>query len=126
MKRILKILLFGSLVWLILFIIGFLIFPLYQSQNLLFKTIMVIAGALVGMGMLILYYRKVESNFTLEGIWVGVIWLAVNIILDLIVLVGIFENPLGEYFIGTGLRYLNIPVMSIGVGLILDSKIATK
>jgi len=39
---------------------------------------------------------------------------------DLIVLVGLFQNPVSEYFIGTGLRYLNIPVMSIGVGLILN------
>ena len=124
MKRILKILFFGFLVWLILFIIGFLIFPLQQTQILLFKTIMVVAGALVGMAMLVLYYRKVESNFVSEGIWVGVIWLTVNIVLDLIVLVGIFQNPVSEYFIGIGLRYLNIPIMSIGVGLILNGKIA--
>jgi hypothetical protein len=123
MKRILKILFFGFLVWLILFIIGFLIFPLHQTQILLFKTIMVVTGALVGMSMLVFYYRKVESNFVSEGILVGVIWLTVNIVLDLIVLVGLFQNPVSEYFIGTGLRYLNIPVMSIGVGLILKGRI---
>ena len=112
------------LVWLILFIIGFLIFPLHQTQILLFKTIMVITGALVGIALLVLYYRKIENNFVSEGILVGVIWLTVNIVLDLIVLVGLFQNPVSEYFIGTGLRYLNIPVMSIGVGLILNGKIA--
>lgn len=126
MKRILKILLFGFLVWLILFIIGFLIFPLHQTQILLFKTIMVVTGALVGMAMLVFYYRKIESNFVSEGIWIGVIWLTVNIVLDLIVLVGLFNNPVSEYFIGTGLRYLNIPVMSIGVGLILNGRIVNR
>jgi len=122
MKRIIKIVLWGFILWLILFIIGFIFWPLHESQFLLFKSLMVVFSAFVGIIMLALYYKKVESNFVSEGVLIGVIWLVVNIVLDLIVLVGAFKSPMGEYFIGIGLRYLNIPIVSIGIGFILDKK----
>ncbi len=120
MKKNVKILLWGILLWLVLFIVGFIIYPLHDTNFLLFKTIMVVSSCLVGMIMLALYFKKVENNFVSEGIAIGIIWLAVNLLLDLIVLVGLFKTPVGEYFIGIGLRYLNIPIISIGIGKILS------
>ncbi len=122
MNKILKITLWGAILWLILFIVGFILWPLHESQFLLFKTIMVVSSALVGMVMLAMYFKKVDSNFLNEAILLGVIWLTVNWLLDLVVLVGMFKSPLGEYIIGIGLRYLNIPITSIGVGYILKNK----
>ena len=121
MNKTLQIFVWGIILWLILFVIGFAIWPLHESQQLLFKTIMIVSGSLVGMIMLSYYFKRIEDNFVSEGIKVGVIWLAVNILLDLAVLVGLFQSPIGEYFTGTGLRYLNIPIMCIGIGIILKN-----
>ncbi len=122
MKKIPRIALFGSILWLICFAIGFIIWPLHESQFILFKTIMIVASCLTGIYLLSFYLKKIDNGFVKEGIIVGIIWFAINIILDLIVLVGYFKTPVAEYFIGIGLRYLNIPITSIGVGMILNNK----
>ena len=61
----------------------------------------------------------------LKGIRIGLVWLLLNLALDLIVLVGLFKSDLGEYLIGVGLRYLVIPILTIGIGSILDQKLKT-
>ncbi len=113
----------GFILWLSCFIIGFVVFPLHESNVFLFKTIMIVASTIIGTLMFIRYFEKVESNFLSEGITIGIVWFVVNIILDLIVLVGMLKTPLVEYLLGTGLRYINIPVMSSGIGFILSRKI---
>ena len=116
-----KIILHRFYVWVILFSVGFIIYPIHDSNLIFFKTILIISGMLVSMFFLKLYFKKVNTDFVKAGIKVGIIWLAINIIFDLIFLVVMFETPLVEYFQGIGLRYINIPITSIGIGYILES-----
>ncbi|MBN1998706.1 hypothetical protein JW935_14195 [candidate division KSB1 bacterium] len=122
MKNLFKIILYAFWVWLIGFVAGVIVYPLHESNFLLFKSIMVVVGVLAGMLMLMVYFKKLEGDFFKLGIIVGIVWFIVNILLDLIVLVGFLKTPLGEYFVGIGIRYLAMPVMSIGVGWLLEKK----
>jgi hypothetical protein len=122
MKKFLKVAFLGFLVWLICFIIGFIVWPLHESHFMFFKSIMVVSSTIVGILLLAHHFRGISSNFVKEGIVVGVIWFVVNIVLDLIVLVGILKTPLVEYLISPGIGYLNMPVISIGIGYILSRK----
>jgi hypothetical protein len=122
MKKLLKIVFLGFLVWLICFIIGFIVWPLHESNFMLFKSIMIVSSTIVGILLLAFYFKKISANYIKEGIVVGITWFVVNIVLDLIVLVGILKSPLVEYLISPGIGYLNIPVMSIGIGYILSRK----
>jgi hypothetical protein len=122
MKKIMKIALFGFILWLVCFIVAVIVWPLYDSQFLLFKSIMVVTGTLVGMYLLVYYFKKIGSNYVKEGVVAGIIWFVVNIVLDLIVLVGILKTPLIDYLISPGVGYLCMPVMSTGVGLALANK----
>ncbi len=122
MNKPIRIVFWGFILWLTCFIIGFVVFPLHESDVFLFKTIMIVASTIIGTLMFIHYFGKVESNFLSEGITIGIVWFVVNMVLDLIVLVGMLKTPLVEYLLGTGLRYINIPVMSSGIGFILSRK----
>lgn len=122
MKNLLRIVFLGFLVWLICFIIGFIIWHLHESQFMLFKSIMIVSSTIVGIVLLAYYFKKVNANYVKEGIVVGIIWFVMNIVLDLIVLVGLFKTPILDYLISPGIGYLNMPVMSIGIGWILSGK----
>jgi hypothetical protein len=122
MNNFLKIVFLGFLLWLICFIIGFIVWPLHDSNFMLFKSIMIVSSTIVGILLLAYYFKKISVHYIKEGIVVGIIWFVVNIVLDLIVLVGILKSPLVEYLISPGIGYLNIPVISIGIGYILSRK----
>jgi hypothetical protein len=122
MKNLLKIAFLGFLLWLVCMVIAVIVWPLHTSQFMLFKSIMVVSGTIVGMILLAYYFKKVKSNYIREGVVVGVVWFVLNIVLDLIVLVGLLKTPLVDYLISPGVGYLCMPVMSIGVGWILSRK----
>lgn len=125
MKSIKKTLLYGFLVWLVPFIVAI---PLYSRDGqplidiFLLKSIMIVVGSIMGAIFLILYFKKVTKNYLREGLLVGIIWLAINWILDFIVLVPMAKMDIGTYFAQIGLRYLTIPIFSITIGILLNSK----
>lgn len=124
MNKNLKILLFGILAWLIPFILSFFFYSRegeLQINIFLFKSIMIVVGSITGAVLLVLYFRALEKNYLKEGITVGLAWFAVNILLDLVVLIPMSGMSIGDYFAQIGLRYLVIPVMSIAMGYVADS-----
>ena len=126
MNKTIKLFLFGFLTWLIPFILGFLLYPLVQSNDqdliYLFKSIMIIVGTASGVWLYYLYFNKISEDFIKNGIITGLTWFLMNIILDLIFLVVLFQSPLLEWIFGIGLRYLNLFVIGIGIGIILKAK----
>ncbi|ADN35255.1 conserved hypothetical protein [Methanolacinia petrolearia DSM 11571] len=114
----------GIVTWLVPFLVSLL----FYNQNgltidvFLFKSIMIVVGAIVGALMIVWYFRPETENFLRAGIIFGATALAVNWVLDLVVLCGMLgEDPL-SWFAGVGVRYLVIPVMSITVGYIAEEK----
>lgn len=112
-----KAVLFGFLVWLVAFVVAFAIFPLRESARPLFESIMpvVVTAATVGFGLI--YFRRVSSGFAREALVVGLLWLAINIVIDLpLMLTGPIDMSVGEYFSDIGLTYAMIPLILIGMG----------
>jgi uncharacterized membrane protein YpjA len=125
MKSVKKNILYGLLVWIITFLISFA----FYSQNgeltidkIFFKTIMIIVGTLVGVFLIVKYFRTVESNFLKEGILLGISWLLINWALDFIILIPMAEMATSNYFTEIGLRYLNFPIISIAFAYSLNQK----
>lgn len=123
MKSIVKALSFGFLTWLIPFVSAI---PFYSKDGnllidiFLFKTIMIVIGAITGAFFLILYFKKVEENYLKEGILIGLIWFVFNFGLDVLILVPIAKLSFVEYISQIGLRYLVIPTFSITIGYLLE------
>ena len=126
MNKYVKIVLFGLVIWLIPFLVGFLFVD--QEGNFIisetfFKSIMIVIGSTVGVILAVKYFKGIKANFIKEGIILGIVWLIINWIIDLIMVsIGFFPMTISKYFTDIGLRVLGIPIFTIGLGYALKQK----
>ena len=123
MKKTLRISLFGISTWLVPFITAFFFYNQEGQISIdlyLFKTIMLLVGNIFGIFMLIVYFKKITENIIREGILVGFAWLAINYLLDFIILLPMSGMEIGDYFMQIGLRYLILPAISFGMGYVIE------
>lgn len=124
MNKWLKLGLFGFLVWVIPFLFGF---AFYDSSGqliidpFLFKTIMLIVGALTGASFMVVYFKKLKKGFLRAGIRIGATWFIINIIMDLAILVPMSNMDVWTYMAQIGLRYVIIPIMSVSMGIVAQN-----
>lgn len=118
---------FGLIVWLIPFIVSFAFVD--RNGNFLiaetfFKSITIVTGGIVGVLLAIQYFKGVETDFVREGVILGTIWLVINLAIDLsLVYSGFFPMTVTQYFTDIGMRYLGMPIYTIGMGYILMQKL---
>ncbi|ABO35391.1 conserved hypothetical protein [Methanococcus maripaludis C5] len=117
---------FGLLTWLVPFLLSFLFYS--ESEGLLidiflFKSIMIVISGLIGVNLLIMYFKDVKKDYLIEGIFVGVSWLIINLILDILILIPMSGMSFLDYFSQIRLRYLIIPTISISMGFLLKLKL---
>ena len=119
-------LLFGFLVWLIPFVAAFAIFPLRQSARPLFESIMPVTVTAVVVGFGLTYLKRVTGGFTREGIFLGLVWMALSLLIDapLMLLGGPMKMSIGDYIADIGLTYLIMPIVTMGLGLAKASRTA--
>ncbi|MCQ6961633.1 hypothetical protein [Methanolobus chelungpuianus] len=116
---------YGFLSWLVPFVASLLFYTREGELTIdisLFKSIMIVVGSVTAAFLLISYFKGIGAGYLKEGITLGLTWLFINLLLDLVVLVSMFGMPVGDYFTQIGLRYLIIPVMTITVGVALQNK----
>ncbi|HRN69871.1 MAG TPA: hypothetical protein PLS49_01690 [Candidatus Woesebacteria bacterium] len=121
-----KALILGLLTWLLPFI--FSIFFYSREGELLinydvFKSLMVVVSLTIGIVLLIQYFKNVKGNFLRNGGYLGVIWFVMNLLLDILILLPLSGMPMQEYVNQIAIRYLTIPVITIGFGYILEKKL---
>lgn len=126
MNKFSRIIFFGILAWLIPFLTSILFVDMegnFIIPQIFFKSIMIVVGSFVAVILAVKYYNNVKSNFVQEGIILGIIWFIISIGLDLVmVFSNFFQMTLLEYFTDIGLRYLCIPIFTIGLGYTLNQK----
>ena len=122
-----KALFYGFLTWLIPFLVAV---PFYSQDGTLsvevylFKSMMIIVGSLVGLVLIVGYFKRVDGAFLREGILIGFIWLMMNWMFDFVFFVFITKMDIATYFIQIGIRYLTIPIYSIAIGFLLKKKLS--
>jgi len=126
MNKYLKMILFGLITWIVPFVTSFLFFNMETQQlsinELFFKSIMIVEGGLIGVFLLVHYFRKISDRFVKEGLIIGLCWFFINIVLDVVVLLPTSQMDFGTYFQQIGMRYLLIPIISLGMGYVARSK----
>lgn len=124
MKSIKRGILFGFLVWVIPFVVAILIFPIRNNDRPLFESIMPVVVVLCVVAFACLYFQKLQGRLLREGIILGVVWLAISLVLDLILFMP--DSPMHmsiiDYLKDIGLTYLMIPTITIGFGYLLEKK----
>ncbi len=111
MNRYLKIVIFGFIVWLILFLVSLVIFPIRTTMRPLFESIMHVVLTLVVVILAYYYLRDIEVNLKKEGIIIGLAWFLINIAIDLIMFLPAspMQMNLTDYMMDIGLTYVMIP-----------------
>jgi hypothetical protein len=123
----LRLIVLGFITWLVPFIAAFGFYDRTGNLNVsygLFKCVMIVVSSLTGMWMLIYHMDFVHKNFVREGLITGISWLVINYLLDLVILVPMSGMSIGQYFMTIGLGYLQIPVVCLAVGMIVQRKIS--
>ncbi|EQA43948.1 hypothetical protein LEP1GSC050_4043 [Leptospira broomii serovar Hurstbridge str. 5399] len=125
MKNIIvRVFLFGFLVWLIPFVVAFGFYTpegKLQTDIFLFKTVMILVGNATGCYFLFLLSKRVTLPALRPFTIIGVIWLLENLGLDMLILIPMSKMNLPDYFIQIGLRYFVILFVSATVGAAIDS-----
>ncbi|MEJ2203977.1 MAG: hypothetical protein P8170_07695 [Gemmatimonadota bacterium] len=115
-----KAVLFGFLIWLIAFAAAFVLFPIRTAARPLFESIMPVVLAVATVFFSERYFRNVHGRFAREGLFLGIVWLVVNVLVDLPLMLS--PSPMQmtptEYVGDIGLTYLLIPVVTTGIGLV--------
>ena len=112
----------GLLSWAIPFVASF---PFYDPQQglmiplILFKSIMIVVGTLSGTLLLVWMFRALAPALT-GALAIGLLWLSINWALDIAVLVPMSGTDIGTWFTDIGLRYLTIPIIAGGMGLVAN------
>lgn len=116
----------GFLSWLIPFAVAFFCYTpdgTLTMEYSTFKSIMTVSGTVSGSFLLYLFFKAVKNDFVSAGVIVGFSWLAINIILDSIVLIPMMKVSFPAYLSSVGLSYLSIPAISIAIGCIVSEKL---
>lgn len=115
---------FGVLTWLIPFVLAFAFYSPQGEIRIdlhLFKSIMIVIASLVGSRLLVRYFKTVQHNYVKEGIMIGMLWLVMNLILDFVILLPMSGMSISDYIAQIGLRYVMIPIFSVGFGKVLEN-----
>ena len=120
MKLFGKSVLYGFLLWAVVFVSSFFIFPLKSSNPPFFETLISIFLVLFTMIISIIYFKTTELNIR-NAISAGITWMLVNIIIDLpLFSYGPMKKPFADYMTDIGLTYLIIPIITIGIALAVN------
>lgn len=124
MNKNLKIILYGFLVWLVPFAVSFIIFPLRTSMRPLFESIMPLVLTIIVVILSYYYLKNLETNLVKEGVLIGLSWLAINLIIDLMLFLPASPMQMNilDYFMDIGLTYIIIPVITVGMGIMANNK----
>ena len=117
--------LYGFLVWVLRALAAVIALPLKPAGSPMFGTVVPI-GLTVGAVLFgALYLRRVATNLVAESVRLAVLWSAMRLLLDLVVMVivrGSAKLPVANYLEATGLTYLIVPVVVVGFGYLLQNR----
>ena len=117
-----KIINYGLFVWLIPSLITVILGPFIAAMNI-FEIVSAVAIAVTVIVFSYLYLKGITENFIKESVLVGISWLIISIVLDIIlILLGISQLTLTNYTIYVAPLYIIIPAITIGLGLYLNQR----
>ncbi len=116
-------LLCGVGVWFVPFVIAIAIYGLHASERALFESLMAVAVVGATVEFATVYLRVVEGRFVREGVLIGVAWFAIAFAIDLLMFSwGPMKMAFVDYVKDIGVTYLVIPTITVGMGIVLQSR----
>ena len=113
---------YGVVLWAIPYATAIPLLPLLRSDPEWFHTIMVVEGAVVGAIVTVLFFVRMPGDHLRQGIVAGLVWLAVNWLLDVVALLPFNGMSIPRYFMEIGLRYIAMAVLPVVAGYLLGRR----
>ncbi|KAF5086513.1 hypothetical protein [Methanobacterium aggregans] len=125
MNKTLKIILYGILMWLVVFLVSFLIYPLKQWANPFFESIMPVVITVTVVALTITYFKQQNKDFLRESALIGVSWFVISIAIDLVMFLppSPMHMGLSDYMTDVGFTYIIIPTVTLGMGYTADKEL---
>ena len=115
--------LYGIAIWVFVFVIALLVFPLRTNERPLFESVMSVALVLSVTYSSIRYFKTIKRRYTFIGLCLGIIWLIVSLAFDALMFSwGPMKMSLVDYINDIGVTYLVIFIIPLGIGYLLDQK----
>ncbi|MBI2267891.1 MAG: hypothetical protein HYU80_00380 [Candidatus Blackburnbacteria bacterium] len=115
--------LLGVVIWAFTFTVAILVFPLRATERPLFESIMPVVLTLTTVAASYFYLKRVKKGFVMQGLCLGIIWLAINLLLDSLMFSwGPMKMSLSDYIKDIGVTYLIIFIIPLGFGYLLEFK----
>ena len=115
------------LTWLIPFLIAI---PFFNQNGELaadiftFKATMSLVYSIISAFLIAVVLKDAKDHFLQTGLILGITWSTINILLDLIFLVGLFGNEAWTWFWQTGVGYFNMIPLALAMGWLLSLKLS--
>jgi hypothetical protein len=125
MKNMSRAVLYGFTSWLVPLAISFAFVDQagqFRTDIRFFKSFMFVTATATAAVLLLSYFRRVTDNYLREGLLLGLLWLVMNLGLDLAVLVPLTGMSLRDYFVQISFGYLAIPIITVMLGKALEQR----
>ena len=114
---------YGVILWAIPYVTSLPLLPLMRSDVIVFKTIMIVEGSIVGGVLAAVYFLGVRRDFLREGIVLAVVWIVLNWVLDYFGVLTFTKMPLDRYFLEIGLSYIAMAAPTVALGYVLEKRL---
>lgn len=110
----------GGLIWVIAFIIGAIVLSLGFEQSFI-SIVLSPVNVLMLLIFFWVYFDRVKMKKLVgEGFLLGVVWLLVNVVLDLLILIPMMKVDYATWFMTIGIKYLAMPVETAALGFVIE------
>lgn len=110
-----KIVLYGLLLWVIPYVSGMGLYGVMTTDELFFKTLMVVIGGVSGLIATIGLFRDVKKDLVKTAWITAIVWIMTSWLLDFALLIPWSQQPIDRYFMEIGLRYISMVSMPLTV-----------
>src|SRR5690606_12997857 len=105
------------------FVTAFVLFPLRESNRPLFESIMPVVLAAGAVILATRYLTRTTERLIPSSVMIGCVWFVMSIGLDLLLLTwGPMRMSLAAYMADIGITYLIFPIITVGMGRVLESR----
>lgn len=123
----LRAIVYGLGIWAFVFAVALVAFPLRGNERPLFESIMPVALVLATTLASISYFKNVKERFVTIGFCLGLIWVSVNLLVDLLLFLppSPMQMSFPDYLKDIGVTYLLIPVITTGFGFARSQSVSS-
>jgi EamA domain-containing membrane protein RarD len=114
--------LYAIVLWGMVFLATFFVYPLRAENLMLFAVLRMLAQALLSVFLTVMYFRDVEEHLIRDGVKLGILLMTTSIVLDQGPFVwGLMHFSFLNYLTDTGLSYLLYPIVTVGAAFLLSA-----